>query len=355
LAVGTAEQAKTRGNELALTDLTSSYTWSELNQVLNRLVNGLVALGLGPGQRVAVYAENAAETVVCHTAGTLAGLSTVPISFHLAVEEVTYILEDSGSAVLFVGPETADRGVQAAAKAGCSCVIGWRSERDDITSWRPWLDASSPSEPPTGLSPMPHLHYTSGTTGRPKATETPPSMFPGGSDMGEYVANLASNSMITPGSMTLVVSPLHHTGPLSSIRGLVCGVSLVVLGRFDAERALAAVDKFKINTVMMVPTHFQRLLALPQPVHDKYDVSSIRMIAHTGAACPVQVKRQMIDWFGPVLFEAYGATEAGTTNAITSQEWLEHPGSVGRCVPPFEAVVVDDDGKRLAPNEVGNL
>jgi acyl-CoA synthetase (AMP-forming)/AMP-acid ligase II len=128
-----------------------------------------------------------------------------------------------------------------------------------------------------------------------------------------------------------------------------------VLGRFDAERTLAAIDEFKINTVMMVPTHFQRLLALPRTVRDTYDVSSIRMIAHTGAACPVHLKRQMIDWFGPVLFEAYGATEAGTTNAITSQEWLEHPGSVGRCVPPFEVVVADDDGKRLGPNAVGNL
>jgi acyl-CoA synthetase (AMP-forming)/AMP-acid ligase II len=258
--------------------------------------------------------------------------------------------------VLFVGPETAERGVEAAARAGCSCVIGWRaSEQDGVKSWEAWLVASPSSEPPASLSPKPHLHYTSGTTGRPKATETPPSMFPGGSDLEDYVAKLAANIMITPGSTALVVSPMHHTGPLSSIRGLLAGVSLVVLPRFDAEQTLAAIDRFKINTVMMVPTHFQRLLALPRTVRDKYDVSSIRMIAHTGAACPIDVKRQMIDWFGPVLFEAYGATEAGTTNAITSEEWLQHPGSVGRCVPAFEAVIVDDNGRRLGPNEVGNL
>jgi acyl-CoA synthetase (AMP-forming)/AMP-acid ligase II len=355
VAVGTARLATTRSADLALSDPRRTFTWSELDEVLNRLVNRLISLGLAPGQRVAVYAENAAETVLSHVAGTLAGLSTVPISFHLTVEEVTYILEDSGTAVLFVGPETAEHGVQAAAAAGCSCVIGWRSEHDAIMSWQAWLDASSASEPPADLVPKPHLHYTSGTTGRPKGTETPPSMFAGGSDMEDYVVNLASNIMITPGSTALVVSPLHHTGPLSIIRGLVAGVGLVVLQRFDAERTLAAIDEFKINTVMMVPTHFQRLLALPRTVRDRYDVSSIQLIAHTGAACPVDVKRQMIDWFGPVLFEAYGATEAGTTNAITSQEWLDHPGSVGRCAAPYEVVVVDNDGKRVGPNQVGNL
>lgn len=356
MAVGTVELAATKGDALALTDTDRTFNWRQLDETLNRAVNAMLALGLADDARVAVFAENAAETVLAHVAGTLAGFSTVPVSFHLTVDEVAYILGDSGSDLLLVGPETAARGVDAAAKAGCSHVIGWRCEGvEGVGDWQTWLVAARSDEPPSDLQPRPHLHYTSGTTGRPKGTETPPAMFPGGADMAQYVEKLRSGGLIPPSGVGLVVSPLYHTGPLSSIRSLVAGLSLVVLSRFDPERTLAAIDHYKVNTTMMVPTHFQRLLSLPQGVREKYDVSSVWMIAHTGAACPIDVKRGMIDWFGPVLFEAYGATEAGTTNAITSAEWLDHPGSVGRCLPPFEVVVVDDDGNQLGANEVGNL
>lgn len=356
MAVGTVELAATKGDELALTDSDRTFNWRQLNETLNRAANAMRDLGLAPDARVAVFAENSAETVLAHVAGTLAGVSTVPVSFHLTADELAYILGDSGSDLLLVGPETAARGVEAATKAGCTHVIGWRCDEEaGVSDWNAWLEAARTDEPPVDVQPRPHLHYTSGTTGVPKGTETPPAMFPGGADVSEYAEKLRTGSLIPPTGVGLVVSPLYHTGPLSSIRSLIVGLSLVVLPRFDAERTLAAIDKYKVNTTMMVPTHFQRLLALPQEVRDKYDVSSIWLIAHTGAACPIDVKRAMIDWFGPVLFEAYGATEAGTTNAITSAEWLERPGSVGRCLPPFEVVVVNDDGNRLGPNEVGNL
>lgn len=341
---------------LALTDTLTSYDWRSLDEVLNRAVNAVDGLGLPAGRRLAVFAENSAEAVIAHVAGTLAGRSTVPVSFHLTADEVRYILEDSDAGVVLVGPETADRGLQAAAGAGCRHVIGWRCEEvDGLVGCASLLDAASPAPPPTGRPPRPHLHYTSGTTGRPKGSETPPSMFPGGDTITEYVDRVRAASLAPPGSVGLVVSPLYHTGPLSTIRSLVAGVGLAVLARFDAERTLAAIEEFGVSTTMMVPTHFRRLLALPEAVRQRYDVSSMRLVAHTGAACPVDVKRAMIDWFGPVLLEAYGATESGTTNAITSQEWLDHPGSVGRCLPPFEAVVVDGDGDRVGPGEVGNL
>lgn len=357
MAAGTAELANgTGGDGLALADTATSYTWREFDEVVNRAVNALDALELRPDARVAVFAENSSESVLAHVAGTLAGRSTVPISWHLTADETAYILEDSNSQVVLVGPETADRALVAAAKAGCEHVIGWRCEGiDGVGQWKTIIDSASAAKPSPDRAPRPHLHYTSGTTGRPKGTETPPAMFPGGATITDYVANVRAASLMPAGSLALVVSPLYHTGPLSMIRSLVAGVGLVVLPRFDAERTLAVIDEFKVNLAMMVPTHFQRLLALPEEVRRKYDVSSMRLIAHTGAACPVEVKRAMIEWFGPVLFEAYGATESGTTNAITSQEWLEHPGSVGRCLPPFEVVVVDDEGNRLGPNEVGNL
>ena len=128
---------------------------------------------------------------------------------------------------------------------------------------------------------------------------------------------------------------MYHTGPLSGVRLLAVGIPVVVLGRFDAEGVLQAIDTYHAETSVMVPTHFARLLALPEEVRARYDVSSVKLVGHTGAACPIDVKRQMIEWWGPVFFDAYGATEVGTTCMITSEEWLEHPGSVGRAIPPF--------------------
>jgi long-chain acyl-CoA synthetase len=148
---------------------------------------------------------------------------------------------------------------------------------------------------------------------------------------------------------------MYHTGPLSGVRLLAAGIPVVVLGRFDAENVLRTIDTFGAETTVMVPTHFIRLLSLPEEVRSKYDVSSVKLIAHTGASCPIDVKRRMIEWFGPVLQDSYGATEVGTTCTISSEEWLAHPGSVGRAVPPFRALVVDDTGNEQPAGTEGAL
>jgi long-chain acyl-CoA synthetase len=148
---------------------------------------------------------------------------------------------------------------------------------------------------------------------------------------------------------------MYHTGPLSGMRLLVAGVPSVILGRFDAEATLAAIDRHRTGTAVMVPTHFVRLLALPEAVKARYDVSSMRVVAHTGAKCPVDVKRAMIEWWGPVFTDSYGATEVGTTCTISSEEWLAHPGSVGRAVPPFTAVVLDEEGAEVPAKVEGRL
>jgi long-chain acyl-CoA synthetase len=148
---------------------------------------------------------------------------------------------------------------------------------------------------------------------------------------------------------------MYHTGPLSGFRLMAVGVPVVIASRFDAERTLALIDQYRCETTVMVPTHFVRMLALDDDVKARYDVSSMRLIAHTGAACPIPVKRSMIDWFGPVFSDAYGATEVGTVCGISSQEWLEHPGSVGRSVPPFTAMVFDDDDNEVAAGVEGRL
>ena len=148
---------------------------------------------------------------------------------------------------------------------------------------------------------------------------------------------------------------MYHTGPLAGLRTLVAGVPTVILDRFDAEATLAAIERHRVETSVMVPTHFVRLLNLPAAVRSRYDLSSLKLVGHTGAKCPTEVKRAMIDWWGPIFIDAYGATEVGVTCSITSEDWLTHPGSVGRAVPPFEALVVDDEGRPLPANTEGRL
>ncbi len=341
---------------LALADERVRHSWAELDQVLNRTVNALLSLDLGEQRRAAVFAGNCAETVLAYAGCLLAGASSVPVSYHLTVEELVYILADSGARVLFVGPSTLEIGLAAARHVGIDRVIAWRSPpTDGVIAWEEWLAAASDAPAPVHMKPLPHLHYTSGTTGTPKATETPPSYFPSVATVAEYIARQRERSALLPSGAGVVAGPLYHTGPLTMVRALLGGCPLITLDSFDPERLLKTIHEERIEATVMVPTHFQRLLALPEEVRAHYDVSSMKRLGHTGAACPPDVKRRMIEWFGPVLVEAYGGTEAGTTTMITSAEWLRKPGSVGRAVPPFEVVILAEDGTALGPNHTGHV
>jgi acyl-CoA synthetase (AMP-forming)/AMP-acid ligase II len=350
-----ARFAKERPEQVALRDPRNAWTWAEVDDRLNRVANALHATDLGPARRIAVYSENGVEVVLAHIGGLVAGCSTVPVNFHLTADEAAYILQDSQTKVLFVGPENAAAGVEAARQAGVPRVVGWRCEGiAGVEPFDDFLAGAANTAPPEDLAPRPNLLYTSGTTGRPKGTELPPTMFAAGATVAEHCDRLALSPNATLG-VHLIVGPLYHTGPLSGSRSIVGGAPLVVLPRFDAEATLRAIHEHHCATMVMVPTHFVRLLQLPDEVKRKYDLSSLRVVSHTGAKCPVDVKHRMIQWFGPVLMEAYGATEVGTTCAINSEDWLRFPGSVGKCVPPFEPVVVDDDGNELPVNTEGRL
>jgi acyl-CoA synthetase (AMP-forming)/AMP-acid ligase II len=158
-----------------------------------------------------------------------------------------------------------------------------------------------------------------------------------------------------PDGVHLVVGPLQHNGPLTAVRHLLLGRPVVVVGRFDGAAVLGLIEKYRVTSSVMVPTHFQRLLAVDPDVRAAADVSSLALVAHTGSACPPDVKRAMIDWFGPVLLESYGGSESGTLCRISSADWLAHPGSVGTVVEPFRVVVVDEEGTELPVGEVGLL
>jgi long-chain acyl-CoA synthetase len=327
-------------------------TWGQLNSRVNRAVHVLLEADLGPDRRVAVFAENSIETAVAHLATIFAGASVVPVNVHLRPEEAAYILANCGARLVFAGPGTASVAREAASEG--ARVLAWRApDNVGVESFEVALAAASPVEPPDDLPPLEGLLYTSGTSGRPKGVRLPGSMFAGGKTMTEHVANLASTSRYAGRGPHLVVGPMYHTGPLAGLRTLATGTPVVIAGHFDAESVLSAIDTHQVATSLMVPTHFTRLLALPPETRRRYDVSSISLITHTGAPCPVAVKRAMIDWFGPVFIDAYGSTETGTVALIDSAEWEKRPGSVGRAAPGYAITIRDEQGHLLAAGQEG--
>lgn len=352
-----ARWAAERPETTALADSVRTVSWVELDELVNRVANGLRAADLRPEGRAAVFAENAVEPVIAHLGAMAGGVSSVALSRYATVDEVAYMLRDSGAAVLFVGPSTLDVGLVAAERAGVKVVVGWRLSPEApaaVERFESWLERAFPTPPPSGLAPRLLMLYTSGTTGWPKGTELPMPMGEVGATLEEHL-ELRARLFPFGTRPHLVVGPLNHTGPLACLGALAGGAPVRVLEHFDPELVLQTIERERIGSSLMVPTHFVRLLSLPKEVRRRYDVSSLEVVAHTGAACPPDVKRAMIDWWGPKLVDGYGATEVGVVTAITSGEWLERPGSVGRCTSQFEAVVVDGDGNELPLGEVGRL
>lgn len=339
---------------IALADGESTLTWSQLAELVRAGARALAEEVVN--RRAGVFAPNSIETIVVHLCALHAGISLVPINPQLSVEEASWQIADGEAAILFTCGENAWVAQEAAEKAGCRQVVVWGASRIDAAlNWVDWISRAPEGALDLGRPALPFLHYTSGTTGRPKATETPPVMFPRGLAVGGLLEHLKQVGEGFPPGPVLLLGPSYHTGPMTSVRELAGGRPMVVMRRFEPERALELIERFRIAMVVMVPTHFQRLLALPDEVRGRYDISSLTFVPHTGAACPIEVKRRMIDWFGPVLIEGYGGTECGTTCIITAEDWLRKPGSVGQAVAPFEVLVLGEDGQPLPAGEVGRL
>lgn len=347
-------RAEQQPNELALVDDQRSLTWRELAAEVESVAAHFAGLAAAPEDRIGVLGENRVETVIAHIAGLLTGIGTVALSRQLTVSELVDQLTDSQAVALVSGPLSIDASTAAALATGVRLIthntsspgaVAWEdvvasggTVRDDFADRR---------------APHPPIVYTSGTTGRARGTEVRwlPRTFATAADYAEVLAGRES----FPAGPHLVVGPLQHNGPLTSLRHIVAGQPLVVLGKYDAERVLQLIDQHQVTSSVMVPTHFQRLLALSDEVKSAYQLTSLVTVAHTGSACPPDVKRAMIAWWGPVFTESYGGSEIGTVCRITSEEWLEHPQSVGRCVPPFEPLVLDEDGNELPAGKVGVL
>lgn len=346
--------ARERPDEIAVRDRTEAITWSEADERLRGAATALQKCQLDGARRVAVLAGNSVNTLLAYTASTLAGASAVAVNAHLTAAETAFILNDSQAAVVLCDTTTVAVATEAARQANVDTVVAWGEGElpPGVQGWSTWRGDST--EPRTDVAPRRTVVYTSGTTGRPKGVELPPSSWAGGNDIEEHLAALRANHLVKYGRH-LVVGPLYHSGPLASTRLFAAGVAISLLQKFDAEELLQSIERDRIGSTIMVPTHFQRLLALPQERRHAADTSSLRYVLQVGAKCPTAVKRAMIDWFGPIIWESYGASEVGTTCMISPTEWLQRPGSVGRAIPPFTAFIKGEDGKKAPANTEGAL
>ena len=354
-------RAEAEPDGLALADDSGTRTWAEVAADLNQVAGALLAAAPGSSERVSVIGENAIPTLEAHAAALTVGVGTVATSRQLRAAELADQYADAGVVCAIAGPASLPAVREAAAQAGLRTIVTHGAEAPDdaqapdgVLSWAGWLASAPPVPPDAGQRPpRPLLVYTSGTTGRARGAEVRWTVtLP--STAAEYVAAITAESGFPPGPH-LVVGPMQHNAPLTSVRHLLAGQPVIILGRFDAEAILRLIAEHGVTSSVMVPTHFQRLLALPAEVRDRYDVSSLRMVSQTGSACPADTKLAMINWFGPILVESYGGSESGTLCRIDSTEWLAHRGSVGRPRAPYEVVVTGDDGYERQAGEVGVL
>jgi acyl-CoA synthetase (AMP-forming)/AMP-acid ligase II len=352
-AIRARAEADPRG--IALADDSRTRTWAEVADDLERAAGALLAVAPGPSQRVSVIGENAIPTLQAHAAALTVGVGTVATARQLRAAELADQYADAGVVCAIAGPASLPAVREAAAQAGLRTIVSHGGDPPDgVLAWADWLASAPPVPPDAGQrSPRPLLVYTSGTTGRARGAEVRWTVtLP--HTAAEYVAAITAESGFPPGPH-LVVGPMQHNAPLTSVRHLLAGQPVIILGRFDAEAVLRLVEKYGVTSSVMVPTHFQRLLALPAEVRDRYDVSSLRLVSQTGSACPADTKLAMINWFGPILTESYGGSESGTLCRIDSTEWLAHRGSVGRPRAPYEVVVLDEQNQEQPAGQVGVL
>ncbi|HEY3683029.1 MAG TPA: acyl-CoA synthetase [Streptosporangiaceae bacterium] len=333
------------------------HTAGEVLARANRVAHGLRARGLAAGDAVAMVVPNSVDMVVINLAATQTGLYLTPINWHFTAPEIAYIVRDCEAKILFLDARFAAEGVRAADEAGlpadarisCGGAVPGFASLDDLADGQP---ATPPDDRVAGTT----MHYTSGTTGKPKGVRRGLSPFPP-DDSFELLTGLMQMFGATPEGENahLVTAPNYHTAVTTfGMSALHLGHTLVLTDKWAPEDTLRRTERYRVTSTHMVPTHFVRMLRLPDDVRNRYDVSSMRWLIHAAAPCPVPVKRAMLDWWGPCVWEYYAATEGGGTIA-SPEDWLAHPGTVGKPWPIAEVRVVDDDGTDVADGTPGTI
>lgn len=322
----------------------------------NRLVHGLRALGLKPGDCIATVLPNGAPMIELYLAAGQGGWYLTPINHHLTAAEIAYILQDS-DAKAFVGAQRFGNACRGAAEE-----VGFaehaRFSVGDVPGFRPYaaLTAGQPSTLPENRSAGQVMNYTSGTTGRPKGVRRPLAPYDPDVVSSMYAMFLAMFGVAPGGDgVHLTGSPLYHTAVLMFAgSSLHIGHTVVLMDKWTPESCLECIQTYRVTSSHMVPTQFHRLLALPEEVKARYDMSSLRHMIHAAAPCPVDVKRRMLEWWGPVIYEYYAASEGGGT-LVTPDEWLKYPGTVGRAWPTSQIRILDEEGNDCSVGQPGTV
>lgn len=332
----------------------SSYgqrTWSELNNRCNQIAYRLREAGLNAGDSVAIVAKNRPEFIEVFCAAHRIGLRFTPINFHLKGDEIGYIVDNCEAKAFIADAELGGPPIEAIASA--PNVILKLSVGGHLEGFRP-LDDLIAGAPESDIE-IPvigsRMLYTSGTTGRPKG------VFKANAEIEKPVWD-GSPLGYTPGTdRNLCTGPAYHAAPLAFdiSRPLMSGAGVVMMDRWDAEETLRLIATEGITHTHMVATMFHRLLKLPAATKATHDLSSLKLVVHGAAPCPVHVKQAIIDWFGPIVWEYYAATEGGGGFFVGSQEWLQKPGTVGKPGPEFDNKILDDDGNPVAVGEPGTI
>jgi len=330
-------------------------TYRELNDRSNRGAQLFRSLGLQVGDGVAIMMENHPIYYEVLWAAQRSGLRYTAISSRLTAGELEYIVKDSGAKVFVTSRAMAPVAIEVAPRLPGVTLLMVDDAIAPFGSFGSFEAerARFPATPVEGETPGGAMLYSSGTTGRPKGVKR---ALAGGSllDSDALTAWAREGYGMDGETVYLSPAPLYHAAPLGwSMNVQRLGGTVILMEKFDAEDCLRLIEKHRITHVQFVPTHFVRMLKLPEEVRAKYDHSSLKVVFHAAAPCPVPVKEQMIAWWGPLIHEYYAGTEGNGRTVIDSREWLAHKGSVGRATLPVEVKICDEDGEPLPPRAEG--
>lgn len=328
-------------------------TYRELYARSQRVAALLYDAGLRRGDGVALVLPNRSEFFEITWGCQLSGLYYSAVNTHFTPDEVAYVVSDSEAKAVFIDASMADLGAkirEANAGVDIHIVVG-----GSLPGWRPYEDALAEAGDPPPPSDGTEMLYSSGTTGRPKAVRRPlPSDGKGSWAQKVLEYSLTERYGMTASSVYLSPAPLYHAAGINYTMAVHrVGAASLLMRKFDAEAVLRLIETHRVTHAQFVPTMFVRMLKLPETVRRSYDISSLQCVIHAAAPCPVDVKHQVMSWFGPIIHEYYGGTEGFGGATIGPEEWLAHPGSIGK---PFTPVhIVGEDGVEVPVGQTGEL
>ncbi len=323
----------------------------EFGQRVARAIGALRANGVEDGDVLALMMRNSPEMLELMVAARAIGAYWCTVNWHFKADELRFILTDSAARLLVIDadlwPQRRD-----AAPQGLPVLVCGSAAAAGEASWQAQRDAAAAFNGPPA-APRGAMFYTSGTTGRPKGIRRQPATA---AQAARSLERLRQVSGCEPGMRALLSAPMYHSAPNSFAIGVAQHDGLLVLeDRFDAETTLALIERHAISHAYLVPTMYVRLLRLPEAVRRRYDLSSLRFVSSTGSPCPPAVKRAMIEWWGPVIHEAYGASELGYMTLLDSEQALRKPGSAGLPLPGVDIRILDETGAEKPRGEPGMI